>query len=627
MKSKAIFTFFLCCLSPVLWSNQKLDSLLNETKYLKTHDEFEQRALDFQQALILSEREGDLMEQAQVHNHLNHIFFKLNRYSEGIRESEYSLELYKRMEMWEKVSGTYYNLGLNYKKIGSIELAMRNLLLALKISEKLQNKVTIAKVCSVLGNINKDKSEYKKALAYHSAALAAYIEVGDSSAVSSCYHNIGQVYNKSGNLIQARTYLFKARSIKIMCGLSTAANSSQIGAYYYETNELDSAKFYFYKSIEERKREQKITKTVSPHTYLAELYFNENEFQLSKIHLDTAYQLADSAKLNQELITVLNLQMRLEKTEYPESDIIKKHERLTELNRIVVGEASLKETARLEVEYGSIKKSQEIERKNNEIALQDFENEKLNIRNNFFFAGLLIAAIFVIVIIIFNIKLRRRKEETELKNELLESKNALIDNLHKELSHRTKNYYQMFGGILKFDRRRTADSEIKKMLTSYINRVEAMSQIQRYLLAENTLTQEVQLDLYLSDLLSNIDLVLNNILPKVIITKSFETISCDYDKAIRIGLALNEMIANAFEHGFDQVENPKINVLLIESDNGLILIEIQDNGIGIKTQGEDRRESSKGIDLIEMILSSIGGELQYVEEDSKGTFVQIKISK
>ncbi|MFT5820553.1 MAG: two-component sensor histidine kinase [Crocinitomix sp.] len=627
MKSKAIFTFFLCCLSSVLLSNPILDSLLNETKFLKSHDEFEQQVLSFEQALIFTEQEGDLLAQALIHNHLNHIFFKLNRYNEGIRESEFSLELYKRMKLWEKVSGTYYNLGLNYKKIGSIELAMKNLLLSLKISEKLENKVTVAGICGVLGNINKDKLEYEKALAYHSAALAAYLEVGDSSAVSSCYHNIGQVYNKSGNLIQAKFYLFKARSIKIMCGLSTAANSSQIGAYYYETSEVDSAKFYFYKSIAERKQEQKVIKTVSPHTYLAELYFDENEFQLSKIHLDTAYQLADSANLNQELIDILKLQIQLEKAEYPASEIIKKYERLIELNAIVGGEASLKETARLEVEYGSIKKNQEIERKNNEIALQNLENEKLSIRNNFFFVGLLIAAIFVIVIIIFNIKLRRRKAETEQKNELLESSNAMIDNLHKELSHRTKNYYQMFGGILKFDRRITENSEIKKMLTSYINRVEAMSQIQRYLLAENTLTQEVQLDLYLSDLLSNIDLVLNNILPKVVITKSFETISCDYDKAIRIGLALNEMIANAFEHGFDQVENPKIDVLLIENDSGLISIDIKDNGIGIKKSDENKSESSKGIGLIEMILNSIGGELKYAKDSSKGTFVQIKIPK
>jgi two-component sensor histidine kinase len=449
----------------------------------------------------------------------------------------------------------------------------------------------------------------------------------DSNSVSSCYHNIGQVYNKSGDWLEARNYLFKARSLKTMCGLSTGANSSQIGKYYSEINELDSAKYYFYKSIEERRHEQRLIRTVAPHTYLGELYFNENEFQLAKVHLDTAYQLAESANLNQELIEIIKLQMELEKVGDPESEIIKKYEQLTALNQIVNGEASLKEIARLEVEYGLIKKNQELERKNNEIVFQNLKNEKLNIWNNIFIIGLVTAGVFVIVIIVFYVKLRKRKAETEQKNELLETSNVLIDNLHKELSHRTKNYYQMFGGILKFDRRITKDVEIKRLLTSYINRVEAMSQIQRYLLAENVLTQEVQLDLYLSDLLSNIDLVLNNISPKVFMTRSFETISCDYDKAMRIGLALNEMVSNAFEHGFDQIENPTLDVMLIENDNGQIMLDITDNGIGIKKNDGLESATSKGIGLIEMILNSIGGELSYAEDVSKGTFVQIKIPK
>ncbi len=627
MKSKALITFLICCSTQVLWSSPILDSLFNAAKILESEKEYEQGAQVFKEALTYAEQEGNLLTQAHIHSHLNGIFFKLSRYNEGIRESEYSLELFKEMKMWNEAAGNYYNLGLNYKKIGSIDMAMKNLLSSLKIAEKLGDKERIAAVYRVLGNINKDMLNFKKALDYHSSALAIYYEINDSSAVSSCYHNIGQVYNKSGDLDQAKHYLFKARSIKIICGESTGANSSQIGLYYSEINELDSAKFYFYQSIQERKKEGNFIKTAAPHTYLAELFLNQGNLDLCRLHLDTAYQLANSANLNQELIDILKLEMLLEKAKSPNSELILKHEQLTALNKIVIGEASLKETARLEVEYGTIKKNQEIERKNNELALQDLENEKLNIRNNFFFAGLIVAILFVITVIFYNIKLRKRKDETEQKNELLEISNTLIDNLHKELSHRTKNYYQMFGGILKYDRRRTENQELKDMLTSYINRVEAMSQIQRYLLADNSLNQEVQLDLYLSDLLSNIELVLNNISPKVAITKSFETISCDYDKAMRIGLALNEMVANSFEHGFDQVENPAIDVLLIENDNGVISLDIKDNGVGIKKSDKNKSKSSKGIGLIEMILNSINGEFNYADGMTEGTLVQIRIPK
>ena len=623
MKVSTLLTIFSCFLIFNVRASGDLDSLMEEGKSYLIEEEWDEAINILSDALILADKYHELKKKAKIQNNIGVAHWKKGNYKEGLERYEEALETYIVIGNDSLTGQAQYNVGITLKALGNYELAVERFSLAFRLFEKTGQNEQMARVYDALGNIHKDLSNFPKAIFYHRSALAIYKQTEDYKGLSRAYHNLGQVYNDSGATDLAAKFLFKAKGIKEKYGWSTASNDSQIGEYYLRKGDLDSAEYFFKTSLETRQEESNRSKLAVAYWHLGDLYLAKGNPELAEEYLDKAYQLGDSLELNEVLIGVLTSQLRIERQKTPNSELIQKIDRLMYLRNEILGEKSRKDLASLEIEYEVQKKDQEIELKDNRIALQKAENEKLNERNKLHLVVLSFAVIFIIGVIGVYLRLRRSKAETESKNQQLEKKNELIDSLHRELSHRTKNYYQMFGGILQHDFRKSADPEVKKMIQNYLNRVEAMSQIQRYLLEEKEISHEVQLNLYLEELLANIDLVLNNKSPKVQVNRSFDIVSCDYDRALRLGLVMNEMICNSFEHGFDGIEAPVLDITLKKNSDRSIYLEISDNGVGLDEDLEGRL-SSKGIDLMKMILSSVKGELRY-RNTNPGTKVEVTI--
>lgn len=581
----------------------------------------------FREALIIAEATGDLNSQGEIHNNLNYVLFRMGEYREGIDETFKELEINLELGNDTVIAVSYYNLGLNFKNIGSFDLASGYFLKALELNEKIKYDEGIASVHNTLGNLHRKFKSYEKAIEYHQSALFIYERLKDTTNIPTAYHSLGQDYKDSGLFSQARYCLFHAKQMNEIYGFSVSSNNAQIGSFYQDIGKLDSAQYFLEMALEQRKSEGSVVKIESAHKLLATLFLEKKLYTEAALHLDTAYTIAHDHEVKDDLIEILVMQIGLQKKRGSEIGLIEKYEELIELKEYIYWKRDMQSSAEFEYKYRARKMEQKIQLSNGQLQLQTLENERLSIRNTAFLVGLIVATLFVIIIILFYLKLRRSKKETEQKNELLRQSNELIDSLHKELSHRTKNYYHMFAGILKYDKKRCDNEETKKLLNNYISRVEAMSQIQRYLLEDDNLSNEVQLDLYLMDLLSNIDLVLNKGEHQVIISKHFETISCDYDKALRLGLVMNEMVSNAFEHGLNEVEDPKLDVVLTMNDSEIIHLVITDNGSGFSGSKSMSVESSLGIGLMDMILKSVQGNLSYVDQAKKGVSVKIIIPK
>lgn len=619
MKVKVILVFFLCCISFGSSAQNGLEMLMEKGKNHLIDHENEEAKKVLQEALIQSFEAKDLKSTAIIYNNLGVAAREMGNYKDGVESYELALEVYKEIGNDTLIAESQYNLGLALKGLGINQVAIKNFNAALHLFEKIHDEKRIAMVYDALGNIYKDLENYEEAIQYHSSAMNIYERIGYKKGISRSAHNLGQVYIGLGNYRKAKEQLFRAKGIKEEMGFSTAASNAQIGTYFIKMNELDSAEFYYNLSLSARKKERNVANLATAYWHMGDLLIKRKEYKNATPLLDQAFFLADSLALNQLLIDIIGSQIDIGKIKGDQLN--NKYERLASLKDGVLGELSRKEIARFEVEYGVLKKDQEIELKNNQLLIKEIENDKLELRNMFLISGVLIAAVFVFMVIYFYLKLRKRKKETEEKNELLTSSYELVDNLHTELSHRTKNYFQMFGGMLKYDQDRTTNDDVSDLLEKYSSRVEAMSQIQRYLLKEKAASKEVQLNLYLEELLANINLVLNNRDPKVKITSDFASVSCDYDKALRIGLVMNEMVSNSFEHGFNSIDLPSLDLKLEETSQQEVLLLIRDNGVGLRNL--QIADDSIGISLMKMILNSVDGNLTYEKEKNMGTSVII----
>jgi len=83
----------------------------------------------------------------------------------------------------------------------------------------------------------------------------------------------------------------------------------------------------------------------------------------------------------------------------------------------------------------------------------------------------------------------------------------------------------------------------------------------------------------------------------------------DISKAIPCGLILNELVANAFKHGFSAGRSGYLAIDLKEVAGGLVSLIVRDNGIGIPAGLDFGNTESLGTQLVCMLADQLEGTL------------------
>ena len=107
-------------------------------------------------------------------------------------------------------------------------------------------------------------------------------------------------------------------------------------------------------------------------------------------------------------------------------------------------------------------------------------------------------------------------------------------------------------------------------------------------------------------------MVVLNLFPqenKLKLVREIDAIYLDYDIAMRLAIALNELICNAIEHGLLQSETPELTVSVKRSEQQLELI-VRDNGPGF-TEQHLQANSINGQGLIVKLLHKVNGTIRY----------------
>lgn len=566
-----------------------------------------------------------LTQKAQIFNNYGALKWKLGDYNLSISYYKKAIDIYTKNGNDSLKAGADYNLALALKNLEVYDLATDNFSSALLFYKANQDNKKIIKVYSALGNLFREKKDYEKAEEYQLLALEVSESLKDEKEVSRIFHNLGMLYNENGESEKAKYYLFEARKMKNKLGRGLASNSSQIGQYYLNKNDLDSAEYYFGNSLMELNNGANRSKLAIANWHMGDLHYRKKDYRLADEYLNFAFHIADSMKLSGSLSKILQSQIIIDKILNRTENLISKYELLLIENEKTWGIAEQKSIAGLNVKYETFQKDKEIQLKDNLLNIEQLENDRLTYRNLLLFIGVAATISIIMGLLWFYIKLKKSKETIEIKNVELNEKNEIVDSLHRELNHRTKNYYQMFAGMLKFDLKSTDDYDVQKVLKRYVSRVKAMSEIHRYLLSEKTILGTVKLNLYLSNLLSIIDIALNNNSTKINFQENFIDIDFDYDKALRLGITMNEIVSNSIEHGFIHHTSPSVIINMTTEANNLILT-IKDNGIGFKTNVNKKTDPKKGVGIIKNILNSVNGHIKY-QNDSTGTLVTILIPK
>jgi len=95
----------------------------------------------------------------------------------------------------------------------------------------------------------------------------------------------------------------------------------------------------------------------------------------------------------------------------------------------------------------------------------------------------------------------------------------------------------------------------------------------------------------------------------------------DIDRAIPIGLIVNELVTNAFKHAFKGITDPRISVMLTQVDNQLTL-QVADNGNGLAGEMTSPT-SSFGMKLVHTLVNQLDASLHIRQENGSKFIIKL----
>jgi two-component sensor histidine kinase len=182
------------------------------------------------------------------------------------------------------------------------------------------------------------------------------------------------------------------------------------------------------------------------------------------------------------------------------------------------------------------------------------------------------------------------------------SAEAAKDLLLRELQHRTKNDLATAAAVLSLQARSQTNPEVAAALSTARSRLQVLSKAHEQFepgLGSRTVAMKDFIESICGQLAEAM---------KELCTVSVD-VSCDpvylqIDRAIPIGLVVNELVTNAYKHGFPEGRGGRVMVHI--SGNAGLSLTVEDNGKGCPQHAPQ----GVGSQLISQLVKQLGGTLE-----------------
>jgi len=208
-------------------------------------------------------------------------------------------------------------------------------------------------------------------------------------------------------------------------------------------------------------------------------------------------------------------------------------------------------------------------------------------------------------------KLVETNEELSL---ALSNKDALL----KEVNHRVKNNLMVISSLLNLQMKRTSNVTARAALQESNTRVMSMAMIHEQVLRSGKYATIDCLS-YVNALTTNLR---NSVAPdhkNIRLTIDIEPgIKIELDRAVNLGLIINELVSNSFKHAFPDCEKGEISISCRSSEDQ-VQLSIRDSGMGITDGIDVDHPSSLGLQLVNILIKQMDGTIKY-ERDGGAKF-------
>lgn len=482
------------------------------------------------------------------------------RYDEAIEMHLESIRLKDKMNDQRGLMQSYNNIALVFKRANEYEKSKEYFLKANELARKMNNPSTLGYNYANLGTLYALLNKKDSVAWMFEQSLAAFNKTSEKPGLGLVYHNYGTFLMEEKQYDRSEAMLKKALAIRqeIKGKYDVASTMNLLGALYSRMGNTKEAETRLLQSLALLKDENSYRKK-DAYGYLAEHYKSLNDFEEAYKYQAAYLAMSDTLVDEREMVTVLRKQNQ----------------------------------------YELEKKEAELVLEKREKKIQALAISKKNQLLVFITCGLLLS----VLLLFFLYKNYRDKKNY---SQVLERKNQQVETLIRELHHRVKNNLQTVSGLLSLQSNRIQDDEIRQIMEDGKSRVEAMALIHQKLYLNNELAS-VNIEEYLHDLSNYLAGSFGHETGIITTQVQLSNTVMDIDRAIPIGLIVNELITNAFKYAVNDIPNPEINLKLVEQDSQLAL-EVADNGKG--NTGKKSGKESFGLQLVSLLVQQLDGKME-----------------
>jgi two-component sensor histidine kinase len=177
--------------------------------------------------------------------------------------------------------------------------------------------------------------------------------------------------------------------------------------------------------------------------------------------------------------------------------------------------------------------------------------------------------------------------------------------LLREVNHRVKNSLQVVSAMLQLQANSVGDPALSERLNEASGRVNAVGRAYERL-AYNADYENIDLVEYLRQVIGDLQ---HTAAPCKIEFEAPEEIQIAADRAILVGLILNELVSNAGKYAYPDCDGGSIWVRLVQPDSKSILVSVRDEGAGLPLGFDPTASKGLGTRLVNALSKQLGAEL------------------
>ncbi len=196
--------------------------------------------------------------------------------------------------------------------------------------------------------------------------------------------------------------------------------------------------------------------------------------------------------------------------------------------------------------------------------------------------------------------------------------------LLKEVNHRVANSLQLICSMIELQARKVADPSAREMLRRAAERVDAVALVHRRLYTSDDISF-VDMDHYLAGLIEEFRRAMETDGRERRIELQVEEIRIETDKAVSIGLIVNELVTNALKYAYPEDAGGEVRVRLLRADaGGGVDLTVEDDGVGYPEGNAPAKGSGLGAIIVAAMASTLKAKVD-LDRAGQGTRFRVTI--